>query len=42
MSIVAAIFASIVPIGVHGQVLTERNISLQLAVNIANAAMAAC
>ena len=40
--VVAAVCASAIPFTVHGQVLTERNISLQLALNIANAAMAAC
>jgi uncharacterized protein GlcG (DUF336 family) len=40
--VVAAVFASAVPFTSQGQVLTERNISLQLALNIANAAMAAC
>ena len=37
-----AVFASAVPHTSHGQVLSERNISLQLALNIANAAMASC
>ena len=40
--LIAAAIASAVPFTVHGQVLTERNISLQLALTIANAAMAAC
>ncbi|HEY3160071.1 MAG TPA: heme-binding protein [Vicinamibacterales bacterium] len=40
--IVAAAFAGAVPIAAHGQILTERNISLQLALQIANAAMAQC
>jgi uncharacterized protein GlcG (DUF336 family) len=40
--IVAAAFAGVVPIAAHGQILTERNISLQLALQIANAAMAQC
>ena len=41
--LIAAAMASAVPFTVHGQaVLTERNISLQLALTIANAAMAAC
>jgi uncharacterized protein GlcG (DUF336 family) len=40
--VVAAVLASAIPFTVHGQILTERNISLQLALNVANAAMAAC
>jgi len=40
--VMAAVLASAVPFTVHGQILTERNISLPLALNIANAAMAAC
>jgi uncharacterized protein GlcG (DUF336 family) len=39
---VAAAAAIVLPLTLHGRVLTERNISLQLALNIANAAMAAC
>ena len=42
MLVAAAAFAAAVPFSVQGQVLTERNISLQLALNVANAAMAAC
>jgi uncharacterized protein GlcG (DUF336 family) len=38
----AAALAAAVPLTAHGQILTERNISLQLALNIAQAAMAAC
>jgi uncharacterized protein GlcG (DUF336 family) len=40
--IAAAALAAAVPLAVQAQILTERNISLQLALNIANAAMAAC
>jgi uncharacterized protein GlcG (DUF336 family) len=40
--LIAAAIAGAVPFTVHGQVLNERNISLQLALTIANAAMAAC
>jgi uncharacterized protein GlcG (DUF336 family) len=40
--VVAAVFAGAVPFTVDGQILTERNISLPLALSIANAAMAAC
>ena len=40
--IAAAAFAAAVPLTAHGQILTERNISLPLALNIAQAAMAAC
>jgi uncharacterized protein GlcG (DUF336 family) len=40
--VAAAALAAAVPLSVHGQILTERNISLSLALNIANAAMAAC
>lgn len=40
--VAAAAFASAVPFMSQAQVLSERNISLQLALNIANAAMAAC
>lgn len=40
--IAAAAFAAAVPLAAQAQVLTERNISLPLALNIANAAMAAC
>ena len=38
----AAVFAATVPFTVQAQVLTERNISLQLALQIAQAAMASC
>lgn len=38
----AAALAAAVPLNAHGQVLTERNISLQLALQIAQSAMAAC
>ena len=38
----ATIFASVVPFTGDAQVLTERNISLQLALSVAQAAMAAC
>ena len=37
-----AVCALVVPIAAHGQVLTERNVSLQLARMIADAAIAAC
>jgi uncharacterized protein GlcG (DUF336 family) len=40
--LVIAAFASAASFPVHGQVLTERNISLQLATTMANAAIAAC
>jgi len=40
--IAAAALAAAVPLTAHGQILTERNISLPLALSIANAAMAAC
>ena len=40
--LVAAACAAVVPIAAQGQILTERNISLQLALQIANAAMAQC
>ena len=40
--IAAAAFAAAVPLTLQAQILTERNISLPLALNIANAAMAAC
>ena len=40
--LVAGACAAAVPIAAHGQILTERNISLQLALQIANAAMAQC
>ena len=39
---VAAAFAAAMPMAARGQILTERNISLQLALQIANAAMAQC
>jgi len=42
-SIVAAVLmASAIPFTGHGQILTERNISLPLALQVAQAAMAAC
>jgi uncharacterized protein GlcG (DUF336 family) len=41
-TVAAALFAAAASLTIQAQVLTERNISLQLAVNIANAAMAAC
>jgi len=41
-TLVAAAIAVALPLSVSGQVLTERNISLQLALQIAQAAMAAC
>lgn len=41
-TLLIAALVSAVSFPVRGQVLTERNISLQLAVTIANAAMAAC
>ena len=40
--LVAAAFAGAVPMAAQGQILTERNISLQLALQIANTAMAQC
>src|SRR5262245_39182097 len=40
--IAAAVFAGAVQVPAQGQILTERNISLQLALQIANAAMAQC
>jgi uncharacterized protein GlcG (DUF336 family) len=40
--IAAAALAAAVPLTAQAQILTERNISLPLALNIANAAMAAC
>ena len=40
--LVAAAFAGSMPMAAQGQILTERNISLQLALQIANAAMAQC
>ena len=40
--LVAAACAAVVPMVAQGQILTERNISLQLALQIANAAMAQC
>jgi uncharacterized protein GlcG (DUF336 family) len=40
--IAAAALAAAVPLAAQAQILTERNISLPLALNIANAAMAAC
>jgi len=40
--LVAAALAGALPMVAHGQILTERNISLQLALQIANAAMAQC
>jgi len=40
--LVAAALAGALPMAAHGQILTERNISLQLALQIANAAMAQC
>jgi uncharacterized protein GlcG (DUF336 family) len=39
--VIAAIMA-LAPMGADAQILTERNISLQLALSIAQAAMAAC
>ena len=41
-TVAAALFAAAASLTIQAQVLTERNVSLQLAVNIANAAMAAC
>jgi uncharacterized protein GlcG (DUF336 family) len=41
MCVIAAL-SGITSLPVHAQVLTERNISLQLAVTMANAAMASC
>ena len=41
-TLLIAALAGAAPFTAQGQVLTERNISLQLAVTIANAAMAAC
>ena len=41
-TVAAVLFAAAASLTIQAQVLTERNISLQLAVNIANAAMAAC
>ena len=38
----AAALAAAVPLTAHGQILTERNISLQLALQIAQSAMTAC
>jgi len=40
--IAAAALAAAVPLTAQAQILTERNISLQLALSIANAAIAAC
>ena len=40
--LVAAALAGALPMVAHGQILTERNISLQLALQVANAAMAQC
>lgn len=40
--LVAAALAGAVPMVADGQILTERNISLQLALQVANAAMAQC
>jgi uncharacterized protein GlcG (DUF336 family) len=40
--IAAAALAAAVPLAAQAQILNERNISLPLALNIANAAMAAC
>ena len=40
--LVAAAFAGSMPMAAQGQILTERNISLQLALQIANTAMAQC
>ena len=40
--IAAAALVAAVPLAAQAQILTERNISLPLALNIANAAMAAC
>ena len=40
--LVAAALAATLPLSASGQVLTERNISLQLALAVANAAMAQC
>jgi uncharacterized protein GlcG (DUF336 family) len=41
-TLAVAVTAIVVPVVAGSQVLTERNISLQLALNIAQAAMAAC
>jgi uncharacterized protein GlcG (DUF336 family) len=41
MLVIAAVM-SLAPVAADGQILTERNISLQLALQIANAAMAQC
>lgn len=38
----AAALAAAVPLTAHGQILTERNISLQLALQMAQSAMTAC
>jgi uncharacterized protein GlcG (DUF336 family) len=40
--IAAAALAAALPLTAHGQILTERNVSLQLALQIAQSAMAAC
>jgi uncharacterized protein GlcG (DUF336 family) len=40
--LVTVALAGAVPMVAHGQILTERNISLQLALQVANAAMAQC
>jgi uncharacterized protein GlcG (DUF336 family) len=40
--VLVSVFVGVMSIPIHGQVLTERNISLQLATTMANAAMAAC
>ena len=40
--VVIALIVALAPMGADGQILTERNISLQLALSIAQAAMAAC
>ena len=42
LSLVFIIWAAIVPWGMEAQVLTERNVSLQLARTISDAAIAAC
>jgi len=41
-TLLIAMFTGMASLTLQGQVLTEKNISLQLAVTIANAAMAAC
>ena len=40
--VVIALIVALAPMGAGAQILTERNISLQLALSIAQAAMAAC